>query len=232
MRIGLSYQGQNDEYQQYPAAIERRARALGLQVDLLWIAGTDRQAQLDLLGTLDAVVLTGGTDVEPHRYGYVDTEGLCRAEPQRDAIEWALLERLAEQPLPMLAICRGAQLLNVFYGGSLLPDLKERNAAHRREEGRWREHDVAVEDGTILRGIAGGLRGAVNSSHHQAVDRLAGGFRVSARSDDGVIEAFERTGYARGPERFLLAVQWHPEAITPGAAMGDGVLDALLLAEH
>lgn len=228
MRIGLSYHGGHPEYDAYPEALSRRAAALGIALGTSWLAGAQCETRLDLLGALDAIIFTGGADVEPHRYGFADPGGLCRTQPERDALEWEMLERLGERPLPILAICRGAQVLNVFRGGSLIPDLAEKNAVHQRAGEERREHEVRLAGGSLLRRITGSEGGAVNSSHHQAIDRLADGFRVSAVSPDGVIEAFEATGAGAGA--MLLAVQWHPEALRPGHTFADPLFDALLQA--
>jgi putative glutamine amidotransferase len=229
MRIGLSFHGGDPDYEYYPSALHRRADAIGISLETEWLAGKGRPQRFDLIDSLDAVVLTGGPDVGPERYGLTDTAGTCRTDPERDAIEWVLLEELTANPKPTLAICRGAQLLNVFHGGSLIPDLHERNAVHRRDDSfRRRAHDVALRPGTLLSAITGAVHGAVNSSHHQAVDRLARGFRVSASSEDGVVEAFEPIDTEGHP--FLLAVQWHPEAMEDGLPLSDYVLDALLRA--
>ena len=226
MRIGLSYHGGDEDYEVYPRALKRRAQALGIEIETHWLAGEGRETRLDLLEEIDAVVLTGGADVEPRRYGFADPDGVCKTKPERDAAEWAILESLRVRPLPTLAVCRGAQILNVFYGGTLIADLAERNAIHKRESKVWREHDVSMAEGTRLRALAGSDTERVNSSHHQAVDRLADGFRASAVSEDGVIEAFEPRAANGRP--FLLAVQWHPEAMAPGSPLADRVLDALL----
>lgn len=225
MRIGLSYHGGDHEYDAYPQALHRRAHALGIAIETVWLAGTERETRLDLFEGLDGIVLTGGADVEPRRYGFADPQGLCKTKPERDAVEWEILERLQARPLPTLAICRGAQILNVFHGGSLIADLAGRNAVHRREGDEWREHGVRIAADSLLQRLAGITSGTVNSSHHQAVERLAEGFRVSAVSADGVVEAFEPSDFRTS---FLLAVQWHPEAMAAGEALADPVLDALL----
>lgn len=211
MRIGLSFHGGDADYEDYPKALHRRAHMLGLDLDTLWLARANEDARLELLDSLDALVLTGGPDVAPHRYGFADPLGHCKTNPQRDAVEWEILERLEHRPVPILAICRGAQILNVFHGGSLIADLGDRNAVHRREGDERREHDISIARASRLHCLAGSAFGRINTSHHQAVDRLAAGFRVSATSDDGVIEAFEPIETDDRP--FLLAVQWHPEGM-------------------
>lgn len=206
------------------------ALALGMEIETLWLAGWERETRLDLLEALDAIVLTGGADVEPHRYGFADPQAVCKTKPQRDAVEWEILERLQVRPLPTLAICRGAQILTVFHGGSLIADLAEKNAVHRRDGDERREHGISLAAGSLLHRLVGSTAGKVNSSHHQAVERLADGFRASAVSLDGVIEAFEPEDSSNRP--LLLAVQWHPEGMEPGEPLADRVLDALLTSEH
>lgn len=229
MRIGLSYHGGDEDYEDYPKALHRRGAALGMEIETHWLAESGRDARLDLLDEIDAIVLTGGPDVEPRRYDFADPQRLCKVNLERDTVEWAILERLDERPLLTLAICRGAQLLNVFHGGTLIADLAERNALHRRNGDERREHGIAIADGSRLYRLVGAT-GRVNSSHHQAVDHLAGGFRVAALSDDGVVEAFEPAESDGRP--FVLAVQWHPEGMTPGEALADRVLDAFLTEKH
>lgn len=231
MRIGLSYHGGDRDYDVYAEALHRRAQATGTEIETRWLAGADRGPDPAGLDDVDAVVLTGGPDVEPYRYGFVDRLGVCRTNPERDAAEWQILEHLRHRPLPLLAVCRGAQILNVFHGGTLIADLAEKNATHRRGPGEERRvHEVTIVPGTALHGLAQTAGGPVNTSHHQAVERLADGFRVSARSTDGVIEAFEPIAPASQP--FLLAVQWHPEGMDAGLPLADRVLDAFLRAEH
>lgn len=226
MRIGLSYHGGDHEYEAYPTALHRRAAALGIELQTEWLAGRGRVAQIGALDAIDAILFTGGPDVEPHRYGHADDDEQCTTNPERDAVEWTMLERLRERPLPVLAICRGAQLLNVFHGGTLLADLGLRNAVHKREGGERRVHDVHIVEGTRLHGIAVALGGLVNTSHHQAVDELAEVFRISAWSPDGIVEAFEPARPHGSP--FTLAVQWHPEGMEAGLPLADRVLDAFL----
>lgn len=229
MLIGLSYHGGDEDYEDYAKALHRRAEALRMDIETQWLAGAGREARLDVLEEIDAIVFTGGADVEPGRYGFADPHRLCNVKPDRDAVEWAILERLRQRRLRTLAICRGAQLLNVFYGGTLIPDLAERNALHCRIGDERREHGVSFAEGSRLYRLAG-ARGLVNSSHHQAVDRLAGGFRAVAHSDDGIIEAFEPA--APGDQPFVLAVQWHPEGMAHGEPLADRVLDAFLTEKH
>ena len=161
------------------------------------------------LAGCSGLLLTGGVDVDPALYGeapHPQTQPSVRA---RDEMELALLREALAAGLPVFAICRGLQLLNVCLGGTLLQHID--NEIHVVDEGnvsRW--HDVSVAEDSRLYGVLGRSRVVVNSRHHQAVtrDRLAAGLRISATSDDGLVEAVEGTA-----QRWLTAVQWHPERL-------------------
>lgn len=223
-RIGLSYHAGDSEYDAYASALERRAKALNVSAELVWLAGHDKDLDPRVLETVNAVCMTGGEDVDPAKYGRTEDREQCTLDARRDEIEWAILEGLQRRPRPLLAICRGAQLLNVFHGGTLIADLAALNSAHRA--GADTRHDIRIEGNTLLAEVAGSRIGRVNTSHHQAVARIAPGFRASACAPDGVIEAFERDKPNGGP--FLLAVQWHPELMAAGELLADRVLDAFV----
>jgi putative glutamine amidotransferase len=158
-----------------------------------------------------ALLLTGGPDVHPERYGDLPkgTE-MEHVLPARDALErWALLHADARS-WPVLAICRGMQMLNVHRGGGLLQDIGRKHRDGRAQDEKWRpHHPVEVDSESRLGALISTSRAEVNSRHHQAVDpaRLGSGLRVIARCpSDGIVESVE----AEGP-RFVLGVQWHPE---------------------
>jgi putative glutamine amidotransferase len=166
----------------------------------------------DFLDRLDALVLSGGADVDPVHYGEERHPTVTSVHAGRDAFELALAREAMERDFPTLAICRGHQLLNVASGGTLVQDIPSQWTAasnHDPDTERWECcHEVDVLPGTRLRAILGSERVAVNSFHHQAVRRLGDGFVLSARgSDDGVIEGMERPD-----RRFMIGVQWHPES--------------------
>jgi putative glutamine amidotransferase len=224
--IGLSWRGAHNAYDAYETALRRRAQAQDLAVEIRWLAGRDRPVATGVLPLLAGVVFTGGPDVAPERYGETDPKSVCQTDPERDAAEFALLEHFQANPLPTLAICRGAQIVNVFNGGTLVQDLGALNAVH--EGSPDKHHPVHVASGTQMERIARSTVGTVNSSHHQAVGRLARPFRLSAAAPDGTVEAYE---YADVQDRpFFLALQWHPERMQAGLALSDGVLDAFIRA--
>lgn len=166
----------------------------------------------DLLSKLDGLLLTGGADVDPVLYGEEAHETVTRVIPERDAFEIALCREALGRDQPLLAICRGHQVLNVAMGGTLIQDIPSQVSGafdHDPDRERWETaHEVRILPRTRLREILGAETIAVNSFHHQAVRDLGEGLVVSAASTvDGVIEGIE------APDRRLaVGVQWHPEA--------------------
>ena len=162
----------------------------------------------DVVGRLDGLLMTGGTDIAPDLYGAKAHPGLLVTEPERDAFELAVLDAAYTNELPTLGICRGLQIINVHAGGTLLQHVAE----HARIDGRRDDlvHDVLIDPQTTLADVYGEVR-KVNSLHHQAADRIGRDLRVVARADDGGIEAIEHT---RLP---VVAVQWHPEMLATRA---------------
>ncbi|GAA1985086.1 gamma-glutamyl-gamma-aminobutyrate hydrolase family protein [Kitasatospora viridis] len=161
-----------------------------------------------LLDRLDALVLAGGPDVDPARYGAEPHPRTGEPRELRDGWETGLLTAALERELPVLAICRGMQLLNVALGGTLEQHLPDRlgEGAHQQAPGVYQPREVAVAAGSRLAGILG-ERAPVLCYHHQAVDRLGAGLVPVAWSEDGTVEALELPGAG-----FALGVQWHPEA--------------------
>jgi len=160
-----------------------------------------------LYGLLDGVVLVGGGDVVPGRYDQAPDPATAGTSDDRDRLELDLLERALADGLPVLAVCRGLQILNVALGGDLVQHLPRLTGseAHQPEPGAFAPVVVHTERGSHVHRLCG-ERVEVRCSHHQAVDRLGRGLRVTARSEDGVIEAAELDGQA-----FVVGVQWHPE---------------------
>lgn len=174
----------------------------------------DCSLALDALGGASGLVLTGGEDVDPKHFGEGRHAATGPIHDGRDAFELALSRAAAERRVPTLAICRGAQVLNVALGGSLVQDIPsqlatstEHDVSSRRAE---RVHEVTIDANARLARIVGDTVIRVNSSHHQSVNKPAPSLRVTARSDDGVIEALESTD----AEWWMIAVQWHPEELT------------------
>lgn len=163
-----------------------------------------------LVSKVDGVVLSGGSDVDPARYGAENTHS-TDFHAEVDSFEVAVVEAARAQGKPLLAICRGLQLLNVALGGTLSQEVTSEGGVHDlitrdHDSMSSRRHVVTLEEGSILRDIYGSSEAKVNTLHHQGVDRLADGLIVEGRTDDGLIEA------ARcGGDWWALGVQWHPE---------------------
>ena len=162
----------------------------------------------ETLAVLDGLLFSGGSDLDPETYGaeaHPETNGV-RAE--RDQAELALLEAALARDMPVLAVCRGSQVLNVALGGDLVQHLPEivGHERHKHTPGVFADHDVEVLPGTKLEALVGD-HAPVKSHHHQGYGRLGAGLREAARAEDGTVEAIE------DPERrFALGVLWHPEA--------------------
>ncbi|MBA3434625.1 MAG: gamma-glutamyl-gamma-aminobutyrate hydrolase family protein [Actinobacteria bacterium] len=162
----------------------------------------------ETLDTLDGIVFSGGADVDPSLYGAEPHPETDTPQARRDAGEMALLEAALERDLPTLAICRGFQLLNVARGGDLVQHLPDAvgNEEHKQVPGVFAEHQVEVKDGTRLAAMVG-ARSDVTSHHHQGIGRVGAGLVETAWARDGTLEGVEDPSL-----RFLVGVQWHPEA--------------------
>jgi putative glutamine amidotransferase len=161
----------------------------------------------ETLDALDGVLFSGGSDVDPAEYGHEAHPETNGTRPERDRGELSLLQAALERDMPVLAVCRGSQVLNVARGGDLVQHLPEvvGDEKHKHTPGEFADHDVDLEPGTRLQGLLGD-RAPVKSHHHQGYGRLGEGLREAARAEDGTIEAVE------DPEqRFALGVLWHPE---------------------
>lgn len=149
----------------------------------------------------DALIVSGGADVDPKRFGAAPTADTLQIDPDRDDLELELIHEAWNRRVPLLGICRGAQLINVSRGGTLALDANP----VRRWSARPRKH-VDVEPNTTLRAVVGATRFKVNNMHRHVVARCGRGLAVSARDEHGVVQGIEATG-----DRFVIGVQWHPE---------------------
>lgn len=174
------------------------------------------------LSHIDGLILSGGGDIAPERFGVYDYDASLVGEPdiERDAYELALARRAYEYDLPTLGICRGIQTIAVALGGSLHLDIPNHKQSQPRPEP---SHEIAIVPDSLICALAGATRDRVNSFHHQAVEYAPDGFDVAAYSQDGFIEAIE----ARG-RRFYVGVQWHPEHMR--CRLADGLFASLTAA--
>lgn len=172
----------------------------------LLITAPEEGSPEEALAPFDGLVLIGGGDVEPARYGQAQHSEVYGVDPERDALEIALLEEADRTAMPVLAICRGLQLVNVAFGGTLhqhLPDVP--GLDRHRPPPRGLIHEVKVAESSRLHEACGQAVLEASSWHHQGIDRLGEGLAPAAWSGDGLVEAIER------PDGWVVAVQWHPE---------------------
>jgi putative glutamine amidotransferase len=181
----------------------------------------DPEQALDLI---DGLILAGGADIDPASYGESPHPETVSTVPERDAFEIALTRGAIERDMPLLGICRGMQLINVACGGTLVQHLPDRygHHEHRRVVGSFdgAEHDVLLTEGSLAARAARELSHATKSHHHQGVDRLGDGLTTSGVSTlDELTEAIEWGG-GSSDRRFVLGVQWHPEADLASSVVG------------
>jgi putative glutamine amidotransferase len=189
MRVGLPFGSGTPE-------IKRRPYREALEA-----ASVEAVDGVTTIDGLDGLVLAGGTDIDPELYGAAPHPETGEPDRDRDRLEIALLREALERDLPVLAICRGMQLLNVALGGSLLQHIEG-----HRVPGRAVVHSVRLAPASRVGAILGSGEYGVNSRHHQCVERLGNGLTVVGRAPDDIVEAVELEG-----KRFVVGVQWHPE---------------------
>jgi putative glutamine amidotransferase len=162
----------------------------------------------ETLNSLDGLIFSGGSDLDPNVYGQEPHPETKDVVPARDRAELALLQAALARDMPVLAICRGSQILNVATGGDLVQHLPDDigHDRHKHTPGVFADHDVVVDESTRLGGLLG-AHAPVKSHHHQGFGRLGEGLRAAAHADDGAVEAVEDPS-----RRFALGVLWHPEA--------------------
>ncbi|WP_454809811.1 gamma-glutamyl-gamma-aminobutyrate hydrolase family protein [Paenarthrobacter nitroguajacolicus] len=165
--------------------------------------------------TLDGVLLPGGGDISPRLYGQDPDDSLYDVNPEQDHLDMDVARATIDAGLPLLGVCRGHQLLNVLYGGTLIQDMAPSAVNHNGLDphdpgaSEWAWHDVLLTAGSKTAGLYGSPDGStikIASGHHQAVSRVGEGLQVTAVADDGTVEALE------DPSRWVVSVQWHPEA--------------------
>jgi len=173
-----------------------------------------------LLDMLDGLILAGGSDLDPATYGAEPHPETSGTNEQRDRFEASLARAALERDMPVLGICRGMQMLNVACGGTIDQHI-DQLGTHRHTRGVFSDHDVELDEGTLAARAAGAERVAVRSHHHQGLDRVGDGIRVTGRADDGMVEAIEI------PDRqFALGVLWHPEEDEQSRVIGSLVEEA------
>lgn len=208
MVIGITDTFQDDTYDAYESWLRSVEPTLTCQ------RLSYESMKPETLGTLDGLLLTGGGDVDPRYYHQVDRAHYAKnVHAERDAFEFDLIDHALDINLPILGVCRGMQVMNVYLGGSLVLDLvASRFDNHAGKDDEPLYHSVGIHhEHSLLHTLTQKNEVVVNSFHHQAIDRVGRGLMISALSHDGVVEAAEWAIKDSMP--FLLLVQWHPERI-------------------
>lgn len=209
MKIGLTFT--ESRWENYPAWIKGNDPNIEI-VELHW-EKHELEEVWDLVEDCDGIVLTGGVDIHPRFYESDQLEfpnGDGKFNEERDEFEMHVFETALNFNLPVLAICRGLQLVNVALGGDLIQDLEAAGKKnHRRMNDVDDEHTISITDGSILKEVVGSNTGTINGAHHQAIGKLSDELMATATSPDGVIEAIEWKD--KTDEPWMVAVQWHPE---------------------
>ncbi len=211
LRIAISKGSGSDSYLRYGEWL----KSTGIDIEIVDMISYSPDEAAKLLETCKGLVLSGGSDVHPGRYGKEADSLRCQINPERDTLEFNLIEKALQLKMPILAICRGMQILNVALGGTLIVDIPQdhpSNISHQCKDKFQNCHSVDILPNTKLNKITGTLRDGVTSSHHQAVEYLALGLVPNALAEDGIVEGFEWLDDSdKSP---IIEVQWHPERMS------------------
>jgi putative glutamine amidotransferase len=177
----------------------------------------------DIVSSLDGLMLCGGRDIDPSRYGQSPHEQAEEPDKLRDSLEEQLLSAAIDADLPFLGICRGAQMLNINRGGTLIQHLPDVVGDNRYQKGNaeFTPADVEVDKSSILGSLVGEKVSNAALYHHQAIDDLGKGLKITAKSEDGIVEAVELADHPFG-----VAVQWHPEQTLDDLRIFEGLIEA------
>ena len=205
IKIGLTYTGTEEKHNNYVNWLKAVP-----EIEIITLSA--EQANLEIIKDLNGIVLSGGIDVQPKYYGS-NTIDYANAPPVfneiRDAFEKSVFEISQQNNIPLLAVCRGMQLVNCLLGGTLTQDIGlVANTIHRFEVND-KAHGLNILTGTLLNEITGVERSITNSAHHQAIGEVSKDLKINCLADDGIIEGIEWADPTGKP--FLLGIQWHPE---------------------
>ena len=205
MKIGITYTGTDEKQLNY---INWLSAFKGVEIITLSAENTDH----DTIKLLDGIVLTGGVDIHPKNYNCTITNYLNAPEKfneLRDEFEREVFNISQVNRIPLLAVCRGMQLVNCILGGSLVQDIGVVSSAVHQFNKQDRAHGINIVAGSLLHNITGVERTIANSAHHQAINVLGNNLQINALADDGIIEGIEWE--IKKDRSFLLGIQWHPE---------------------
>ena len=222
MTIGITDSKKYEDYRQWiaNAGTNITIQCLSYKLD-----------NLDLVASCDGIILTGGHDVHPALYNkpsYLDSLDTDQIDEERDAFEMSVIAAAISMSKPILGICRGLQIANVYFGGTLIVDIPTMIGSnkHGKIEGQDQRHDISIISGSRINTITNQQTGIVNSAHHQAADIIGEGLKATAFSDNNIVEALEYKQPEGKP--WLLLVQWHPERISNDESFSLSIRKAFL----
>lgn len=210
--VAISKASGSESYNNYPNWINN----IDKDIECVDLYGIDFEKAIEIINKADGLILSGGPDVHPGRYGKLSDTNRCSIDERRDTLEFELIKIATERKIPILGICRGSQILNVAFGGDLIvdiPDDTDSQIIHQIEDGDA-YHDVLLDTSSYLYEITRTAGAEVNSNHHQGIGKLADVFRASSSGKDGIAESFEYKNPTENP--WLIAVTWHPERLNNG----------------
>lgn len=225
LKIALSKGSGSSSYPYYYKWLRRYDKDL----DIVDLFAMTRDSALKVLKTCDGLVLTGGADINPGRYNKEYDTARCEIENIRDTLEFALIKEAENLKMPVLGVCRGLQLLNVAFGGTLIVDIPSdygKSVIHELPNPDSCFHSVNISENSLLYKIFGKKDAVVNSNHHQGIAQLSDSFKVTARTPDNLPEAIEWKNPDNKP--FLLAIQWHPERLDSNSMMPKVIAEEFL----
>jgi putative glutamine amidotransferase len=211
IKIAISKSSGSENYKRYGSWLKSADSSIEY-VDLFHIPF---DSAVKIMSVIDGLMLSGGPDVHPFYFNKTEDTARCSIDDKRDTLEFELIKIALKRKIPILAICRGEQILNVALGGSLIIDIPSDTKSriiHKADSG-VPVHEISINKNSYLYKISNVEKTIVNSYHHQAVDKLADDFYVTGTTSDGIIESFEYKDWKNKP--FLIAIQWHPERLNP-----------------
>ncbi len=218
--IAISKASSSQTYENYKNAILHYDSTI--EVVDLWAIRDNHQAVLDIIRKANGLILSGGPDIDPVKYGRAEDSSQCTIDIHRDSLEFELINQAVECKIPILGICRGLQILNVAFGGSLIVDIPSEIMnydVHQLDSGDS-YHIINIIEPSLLHSLVNLKSYEVNSNHHQAIDRLANNLRATAIAKDNIIESVE---YKDKDKPYLMAVQWHPERMPLDSTMSKAI---------
>lgn len=182
-------------------------------IEMIDLYAMEYEKALEVMNEVDGLVMSGGVDLHPGRFGRAEDASKCEIDLKRDTLEFAILEKAINSDIPILGICRGLQMINVYQEGSLIVDIPSENNStlHQTPEPGDAFHDVSVMPDTKLARLTGAEIENVNSNHHQAIDLLGKNLIPTSYATDDIVESIEWQDTTGLP--WMLAVQWHPERL-------------------